>query len=176
MLFIPDKISEHNYRAVGSTEPERSARQEANCLRNKCQQAIHSCGIQNESVEYINWSRDVEESSSYISALQYVKNLYEVNDQFRIEIQESTKLALLSMKRGRERNVAESSKNSAIDLEEGVKYLLRELAFFSVVGDIYESCEKFVLVYHRRWSVLEKYFDGRYDNVPRPCLGFYVLE
>ncbi len=175
-MFIPDKISEHNYRAVGSKKPERSARQKANCLRNKCQQAIYSCGIQNESVEYINWSRDVEESSSYISALQYVKNLYEVNDQFRIEIQESTKLALLSMKRGRERNVAESSKNSAIDLEEGVKYLLRELAFFSVVGDIYESCEKFVLVYHRRWSVLEKYFDGRYDNVPRPCLGFYVLE
>ncbi len=176
MLFLPDKISEHNYRAVGSKNPERSAREKANWLRNKCKKAIHSCGIQNESVEFINWDRDVEKSSSYISALQYVKNLYEANDQFRNEIQEYTKLALVSMKNGREKNMPESSKNSVIDLEEGVKYPLKELAFFSVVGDIYESCEQFVFVYHRRWSVLEKYFDGRYDNVPRPCLGFFVPQ
>ncbi len=95
-------------------------------------------------------------------SLQYLKNLYEANDQFRNEIQESTKLALVSMKNGREKNMPKSSKNSAIDLEEGVKYQLKELHFsLCMVGDIYESCEEFVFVYHRRWSVLEKYFEGR---------------
>ena len=176
LLFLVDKISEHNYRAVGSKNPEKSARLKANSLRNKCQAAMHSCGIQNESAEYINWSRDIETSDSYISALNYVKHLYQVNDQFQKDIQESTQLALVSLKNGRKENMSENSRNTAIDLEEGVEYPLKELAFFSVVGEIYERCEEYVLVYHRPWPVIERYFDGKYDNVSRPCLGFYVLE
>jgi hypothetical protein len=108
-----------------------------------------------------------------------VKHLYQVNDQFQNDIQECTQLALVSVKlaNSREENMPESSRNTAaIDLEEGVEYLLKELAFFSVVSDMYERCEEYVLVYHRPWRVLERYFDGKYDNVSRPCLGFYVLE
>ncbi|CAB3977194.1 tRNA-dependent cyclodipeptide synthase [Paramuricea clavata] len=141
LLFLVDKISEHNFRAVGSKNPERSARLKGNCLRNKCQEALHSCGIQNESAEYINWGRDVETSDSYTGALNYVKHLYQVNDQFRNEIQECTQLALVAVKlaNSREEKMSESSRNTAaIDLEEGVEYLLKELAFFSAVSDIYE--------------------------------------
>ncbi|CAB3986629.1 annexin A6-like [Paramuricea clavata] len=100
LLFLVDKISEHNYRAVGT--------------------------------EYVNWSRDVETSDSYTSALNYVKHLYQVNDQFQNDIQECTQLALVSLKNGREKNMSQSGRNTAIDLEEGVEYLLKELAFFSV--------------------------------------------
>ena len=105
-----------------------------------------------------------------------MKHLYQVNDQFQKDIQGCTKLALVSLKNGRKENMSENSRNTAIDVEEGVEYPLKELAFFSVVGDIYERCEEYVLVYHRPWPILERYFDGKYDNVSRPCLGFYVLE
>ena len=175
MLFLVDKINEHNYRAVGSKNPEKSARVKANRLRNKCQEAIHSCGMQNESLEYINWIRDIESSTHYIDALKYVKHLYGINDQFQKDIKESTQLALVSMKHGREKSMPEGS-DAPIDLDEGVEYLLKELAFFSVIRDIYEGCEEFVLIYHRPWPLLEKYFDGGYDNVSKPSLGFYVFE
>ena len=176
MLFLADKISEHNYRAVGSKNPEKSARVKSNRLRNKCKEAMNSCGIQDESVEYINWDRDIERSPFYLDALNHVKHLYQANDQFQKNIQESTRLALVSLKNGREKTMSDMNEDTKIDLEEGVKYLLKELAFFSVVNHVYDHCEEFVFIYHQRWSVLEKYFDGEYDNISRPCLGFCVLE
>ena len=176
MLFLADKISEHNYRAVGSKNPEKSARVKSNRLRNKCKEAMNSCGIQDETAEYINWDRDIERSPFYLDALSYVKHLYQANDQFQKDIQESTRLALVSLKNGREKSMPDKSEATEIDLEEGVKYLLKELAFFSVVNHVYDHCEEFVFIYHQRWSVLEKYFDGEYDNISRPCLGFCVLE
>ena len=175
MLFLVDKINEHNYRAVGSKNPEKSARVKANRLRNKCQEAIHSCGMQDDSVEFINWARDVENSTYYVDALKYVTHLYEINDQFQKDIKESTQLALVSIKRAREKNMPEGS-DAPIDLDEGVKYLLKELAFLSVVSDIYEGCNEFLVLYHRPWPVLENFFDGVYDNVSEPCLGYHVFE
>ena len=174
-----DKISEHNYRAVGGRNPEKSARVKANRLRNKCEAAKQRCEIRDKSVEYINWKRDVETSSFYIDALDYVMHLYEVNEEFRKDIQESTQLALVSLKNGREKSMssAESGESTKpIDLKEGVKYLLKELAFLSVVPHIYDACEEFVIVYHRKWPLLENFFNGEYDKVSRPFLGFYVVQ
>ena len=172
---MPDKISEHNYRAVGSKNPEKSARLQANCLRNKCKKAILSCGI--ERAEFIDWSHDVEISTSYTDAFNHVKHLYQVNNQFQKDVQESTQSALVSLKNKREKNMtSEMNENMAIDMAEGVQYLLKELAFLSVVSDIYENCEKFVFVYHRPWPVLEKFFDGGYDKISRTSLGLCVLE
>ena len=71
---------------------------------------------------------------------------------------------------------SEMNENMAIDMAEGVQYLLKELAFLSVVSDIYETCETFVCVYHRPWPVLEKFLDGGYDKISRTSLGLYVLE
>ena len=176
LLFLGDKISEHNFRAVGSKNPEKSARLKANRLRNKCKEALDSCGTREESVEYVDWNCDIESSPFYLDALNNVKDLYRANNRFQKDIQESTRLALLSLKNSREKSMTEKSEDGQIDLEEGVKYLFKELAFFSVVSQIYKNCEEFVFVYHRRWPVLEKYFDGEYDNISRPCLGFCVLE
>ena len=138
LLFLADKISEHNHRAVGSKNPEKSARVKSNRLRNKCKEAMNSCGIQDESAEYINWDRDIERSPFYLDALNHVKHLYQANDQFQKDIQESTRLALVSLKNGREKSMPDKSEATEIDLEEGVKYPLKELAFFSVV-DLHSS-------------------------------------
>ena len=176
-MFLGENISEHNFRAVGSKHPEKSARHKAKDVRKKCQKTMQMYEIQ-ELVQDVNWSRDVETSASYINAVNYVKHLYQTNDEFRKDIQESAYHALVILKKHRDNNMPEESsrEHTEIDLEEGVEYPLRELAFFSVIGDIYEGCEEVVFVYNRRWPVLEKYFDGIYDGISKPGFGFYVLE
>ncbi|XP_046851827.1 uncharacterized protein LOC124445165 [Xenia sp. Carnegie-2017] len=178
LLFLTDKISEHNYRAIGSSNPERSARVKANRVRNKCNETICLCNGQGR-FQFINWSENVEVSGPYIDALTCIKRLYEENYTFQKDVVECTKDALLSLKNGREKASIENGFNlqtKTIDLEEGVNYLLKELAFLSVVNNIYHCSESVVLVYHKRWPVLEKYFDGGYDNISKPFLGFHVMK
>ena len=180
LLFIPDKISEHNYRAVGSKNPEKSARVKANRLRNKCNEAIQTSGLCHATHNFIRWMEDVESCHEYHKALGDIQELYETNDEFRVDIRDSTEAALSCLKNGRikggpskENEIAEEN---AVDLKEGVLYLLKELAFFVAVPSIYEDCDEFVFVYHRSWPVLERYFGGGYDGIEKPSLGFVVYE
>lgn len=180
-LFIPDKISEHNYRAVGSKNPERSARIKCNRLRNKCNEAIQSSGLRDVSHSFIRWTEEVESCHEYKKALENIKNLYEVNDDFHNDVRQSTVVALRCLKNGREKGGSDEENKSAeadsnVDLDEGVQYLLKELAFFLAVPNIYKDCNNFVFVYHRPWPVLERFFGGFYDGVEKPSLGFVVFE
>ena len=100
-----------------------------------------------------------------------------MNDEFRAEIQDSTLTALRSLvkhKQGVER--IDFSSESGIDIEEGAKYLLEELAFLRAVPSIYENCDEFVFIYHRHIPLFEKYFGGHYDNIVKPCFGYVVYE
>ena len=180
-LFIPDKISEHNYRAVGSKNPEKSARIKCNRLRNKCNEAIQSSGLRDVSHSFIRWTEEVESCHEYKKALENIKNLYEVNDDFHNDVRQSTLVALRCLKNGREKGGSDEENKSAeadsnVDLDEGVQYLLKELAFFLAVPNIYKDCNSFVFVYHRPWPVLERFFGGFYDGVEKPSLGFVVFE
>lgn len=179
LLFMPDKISEHNYRAVGSKNPEKSARVKANRLRNKCKDVMKKMGCDEGKYSFVKWVEEVESCPAYTEAFQSIKDLYQRNDEFRFDIQESTEAALVSMKNGRENGPAGPASSSTdaptVDVEEGAKYLLKELAFFDVLPRMYKNCEEFVFVYHRPWPVLEKYFCGFYDGIAKPCLGFLVF-
>lgn len=180
-LFIPDKISEHNYRAVGSKNPEKSARIKGNRLRNKCSEAIQTSGLCDVSHSFIKWTEEVEICPDYSKALEDIKNLYEANGDFHNDVRESTVAALRCLKGGREKGRSDKENESAqtenkVDLDEGVQYLLKELAFFLAVPNIYADCESFVFVYHRPWPVLERFFGGFYDGVEKSSLGFVVFE
>ena len=180
LLFIPDKISEHNYRAVGSKNPEKSARVKANRLRNKCNEAIQSSGLCHDTYSFVRWTEDVESCLEYHKALADIQTLYEINDEFRADITEPTEVALKCFKNGREKSgsnkVNERPEENAVDLKEGVLYLLKELAFFMAIPSVYENCEEFVFVYHRLPSVIEKYFAGGYDGIVKPSFGFVFFE
>lgn len=54
--------------------------------------------------------------------------------------------------------------------------MLKELAFLAAVPNIYENCEEFDFVYHRSWPVLEKFFEGHYDDIVKPSLGFVISD
>ena len=175
LLFLPQILSEHNYRAVGSKNPERSAREKANSLRNKCKEAIQGTALQDTSLNYVDVTTEVERSEEYEKAFNTVKNLYEMNDKFRTDIRESSKTVLRGFKSGRKRGGGDD--DEMFDLDEGVKYLLKELAILTVVPRIWKDCsEEFVLVYHRPWPVLERFFDGNYDGIPKSYLGFVVFS
>ena len=121
----------------------------------------------------------MESCHEYDKALADIKDLYEANDEFRTDIRESTEEALRCLRNGREKGASnkenETTDADAVNLNEGVLYLLKELAFFVAVPSIYKSCNEFVFVYHRSWPVLEKYFNGCYDGIEKPSLGFVVL-
>ena len=174
MLCIPDIISEHNYRAIGSKNPRRSAKTQANYIRNKCEKAKKACGLENEWLPYVNWSSEVEISPAYVKALSYVKHLYEVNETFRSDIRDSTELALDSLWKIGRRGLFNEARS--FDFDEGVLYALKELAFFTVVPEIYEACEECAYIYHKHCGWLERFFDGEYDGIVRPYFGFYVFE
>lgn len=180
LLFIPDKISEHNYRAVGSKNPEKSARVKGNRLRNKCNEAIQGSTFCHANYSFIRWTEDVESCHEYDKALVDIKDLYKANDEFRNDIRESTEAALRCLRNGREKGGCdkenEITEGDAVDLNEGVLYLLKELSFLVAVPSIYKNCEEFVVVYHRSWPVLERYFNGCYDGIEKPSLGFVVFE
>ncbi|KXJ06569.1 uncharacterized protein LOC110253722 [Exaiptasia diaphana] len=176
LLFIPDKILEHNYKAVGSKNPETSARVKSNRLRNKCKEVMQSIGCQAEKFTFISWTTQVQSNPYYDKAYQCIRELYLKNDQFRVEIQESTRAALTCMTNGRESGQQDSSNETFIDINEGVIYILKELAFLDALQHIYENCQEYVFVYHREWPILEKYFDGFYDGISRSSLGFLVFS
>ncbi|KAL9971166.1 hypothetical protein ACROYT_G023657 [Oculina patagonica] len=180
LLFIPDKIFEHDYRAIGSKNPKMSARGQGNRLRNKCNEAIQSSGLCHANYSFIRWTEDVESCPHYQKALADIQDLYEVNDDFRADIRESTEAALRCLKNGREKGGSnkktEIAVENAVDLKEGVLYLLKELAFLVAIPSIYENCDEFVFVYHRPWPVLERYFSGGYDDIGKPSLGYVVFE
>lgn len=175
MLFNTEKISEHNYKAVGSKNPEKSARAKGAKLRNKCKRAMESNGCSLEKYTFINWVEDVDPNPHYREALQYIKTLYQKNEAFRLDIQALTKEALACFLNGRNNGQQDEHTAETLDLEEGAKYLLEEFAFFSVLHHIYDDCDRYVHVYHRATPTLDKYFEGFYDGVYRPNFGSFIF-
>ena len=110
----------------------------------------------------------------YEKALNTVKTLYEINDKFRTDIRESSETVLRGFKSGRKRG---GDDDEMFDLDEGVKYLLKELAILTVVPRIWKDCsEEFMLVYHRRWPVLERFCEGKLRWHFKTLSGFRRLQ
>ena len=143
----------------------------ANRVRNKCNETIRLCNGQGR-FQFVNWSENVEVSGPYIDAFTGMNRLYEENHSFQKDVMESSNIALHSLKKNRQK----SSMENGFNIEEGVNYSLKELAFLSVVNNIYHCSESVFVVYHKRWPVLEKYCDGGYDNISKPFLGFHVMK
>ena len=176
-LFIPDVISEHNYAAVGSTNPVRAARTKANRLKNKVKAAINSCDLELGKVQYIDWYEEVETHSGYTEQLEYVLQMYKQHDEFQKDVKDTTEQALACLLKGRQKDKnTKEDEVILIDLNAGVQYLLKELAFFLAVPALYEGMGKFVFIYHQDWPVLEKLFDGYYDGHCRQSLGFVIRQ
>ena len=172
-LFISDKISEHNYRAIRSKKPEKKARANSKRLRDKCKIAIQNSDLRHAAHSFIRWEEEVESCTQYNKALADIRGLYEANNEFTNDVRELTEEALRSLG---ESNHGKEAERNMVDVEEGVLYLLKELAFVVSVPSIYKNCEEFVYVYHRPWPLLERFCTGFYDGIEKQSVGYFVFE
>jgi len=175
-MFLPDVIGQHNYRAVGSANPERSSRVKANRLRNKVKSVMSANNLSNRKFKYVDWVKDIESMPEYEQSLVYIRELYATNETLREDVRETTEAALCCMARGRTKGENDDSASIEIDIEEGANYLLKELAFFLCLQSAYDNFEQFVMIYHRDWPVLENFFHGHYDGVRRRYMGYMALD
>ena len=165
-IMIADKPAEHTYRAIGYTsqKAERKARLNGNTLQNHSQKSIN--GILGD-VKSVEWKDEINSNKFYQNELSRVEAMYGENDCFRREVRETTRSVLEGiLKQGVEIE-------SAID--EGVHYLLKELAFLSASPEIFET-ERVAYVYHNRWEVYEHFVEGKFDGQKRSDLGFVLVK
>ena len=118
-------------------------------------------------------------SLEYQKCLDYVRNLYQRNDQFHADIRDPTEITLKSFRNNCEKG-GDGNKGSdgkvVLNLEEGIQHLLKEIAFLSAIPCIYEDCQELVFVYHRLCLVMEKFFNGCYHGTVRPYFNYFVFE
>ena len=201
-IFIPDVISQHNYRAIRSSNPAKTSRKKCKYLVNKFTSLLndnpHLCSAE---ITYIDWKSDVETSSEYIQQLKDITTLFYNNEHFHKDTVEATSAALQSLWKwkksvtinvDKEHDQAKldeaiyedsspgierlSSSDTDYDIMEGVNYMLKEYAFFFSIPQIYDGFDQFVYIYHRPWAILQNLINGVYDKKVRSHMGFVVLE
>ena len=60
-------------------------------------------------------------------------------------------------------------------VQEGVYYLLKELAFIISSKEIFGT-NKIAVIYHRSWPVYEKFVNGDYDGEAKEGLGLAIIN
>ena len=164
-IMIPDKPAVHNYLAIGysQSEAQRKARLNGATLRNHSQRAISTIN----NVHLLNWAKDIESNPQYQEELERLKRLPEINATFKNATEEAT-IQVLSgkLKPGRQIEPA---------IQEGVNYLLKELAFLSASPKVLNAPEINYL-YHNPWPIFEQFIEGRFDGKPRKDLGFLIVN
>ena len=160
IVMAPDQPAEHTFRALGyeGNEVRKKARLNANLLQNRARRAIAKLG---DRFTVVEWMDDVANDKEYLARYEQILKLYEHNDAFRTDARETTSKVLIS-----------KSKEVLSDktLDEGVKYLLKELAIVGASPKMYDTVS-IAYVYHHRWPIYEKFVDGTYDRKMKKELG-----
>lgn len=166
-IMIADKPAEHTYKAIGYTlqEAERKARLNGNTFQNHSLRSID--GILDSDITLVEWKKEIDTHEAYQIELEKVEKLYRDNREFRKEARDTTKAVLEGKLK------PDMEMENAID--EGVNYLLKELAFLSASPKIF-SVERVAYVYHESWRIYESFVDGRFDGQKRRDLGFVIIK
>ena len=184
-MCLLDDICEHTHRAAGSPNPYRRAKQRGKRLRHKLQTVMDNMhSIRKEIFTFIDWATEVEPSKDYQGNLNYVKLLFETHGEFRDDVRQTSLTALTSVSDNRRKqkhaypgflaqtyraqsDVIDKEGRLDLNLDEGVLYLLKELAFFMSLSAIYKNISRAVYIYHRSWMVADNLFSGHYDGIAR---------
>ncbi len=150
-IMIPDKPAIFTLMSFGYSEDKAKAkaRLESNRLENKCRKIIKEKEL--KDVIIIRWS-DIESNSYYIEYLEKIKNLFRQNEEFKIDIENTTRGVLKN-------NVTDLDEGRAIEI--GVNFLFQELAFISNAARILDL-DKIAYLYHSTMPVFKNMVEGRY--------------
>lgn len=169
-VWVPDLPAEHTYKALGYScqRSKKKAREYGNKLKKQSRSIIEQL-LQKEphaDLQMIDWRDDIETSCYYQDKLRYIYKLYESCDLFYQDARHETKRVIESYPHHKQ--VA-----SRDALDEGVHYLLKELAFLDSAQYILDS-QNCLLIYHRQWPVFENYIKGVYDGIAHD-FGFAIV-
>lgn len=169
-IFIPDIPAISTYIALGY--PESIARKEkaipqGKGLRNKTLRAIEDLGEQAKSVRFFDWENEVETNEEYISQLKYLNNLYEINEDFKKDINEASEEVLFG-------NPFRKTEINPEQIRIATNYILSEFAFLMFIpSTLNGNC--YAYGYHRPWLVFEKFIAGEYDGEKKAGIEFKLL-
>ena len=177
-ILIAKKISVHTYKALGYDE--KKARQKTklagNRLKNSCIRTMQKIRTQGQqvNVDFVDWENEVEHDAEYEKQLEIIKELYnrhkrlkDVKKSFYKDARDTTKNVLMAK--------LEDKKEIDRAIDEGVEYLLEELAFILAAPKIF-NVTNVAYIYHREWPIFTKLIDGKYDKKIRKNVAFIQLE
>lgn len=156
-VIVTDVIGVHTLKARGVPDVKalRKARLDGSALRHR----IARAGEGRDNVHVIDWRDEVAETTAFQTGLEDIRRLYTTVDSFQKDVRAATAEVI--------------GENG--DLDEGVKYLLAELAFLDQ-GQAILGESSLAYVYHRDWPVFRKFAEGEYDAQPRTHLGFVIVR
>ena len=104
-MWVPEVVSEHNYRATGSANPGKTSNKKCRHLLNKFKTNLITTPLLCPTgITYVDWRDEVEMSDEYKQQHDYVMTLFRNNKQFQNDIICLTDNALRSLwevKRGK---------------------------------------------------------------------------
>ena len=162
-IMIPDEPMVATLMAFGKTEvqAQRVARLKANALENKCTAIAKELGA---DILIIRW-KDVVTNSSYIQFLNDLRKYFYEDRVFRGDVRQVTAEVLLN----------NSGFANALNLEIGVQFLLKELAFILMSNRILGE-ETIAYVYHKTMSVLKSAVEHKYSLYNGSSVGYITAE
>ncbi len=169
IIMAPDEPAEHTFLALGYSEKEakKKARLNANLLQNRARRVVETLPQRTkERLKIVEWIEEIMPLEAYHEAYDQIFFLYENNPPFQQDAKETTKKVLLSKSKGG--SLGEEAIN------EGVKYLLKELAFVVASPRIYKV-KNVTYIYHKEWPIYRKFIEGKYDGVPKRSLSFLLV-
>ncbi len=181
-ILIADISSIHTYKAIGYDEKtaKKKTKLAGNRLRNHCNRIIAK--ISDNNIKFIDWEKEVINSKEYQKQLKIIKELYDKHSDFKDHVHNEVKIrheiclqCFREDSRETTREVLQNKIKKSINIEsaieEGVKYLLEELAFLLASTNIF-GVKNVAYLYHRNWPIYINLIDGMYDGTIRNQLGF----
>ncbi len=181
-VFTTDGPAKHNYLARGKLETEaiRETRLHKNRLQNQCNAGLERINATlpenfRYTLTYLEW-KNIYKDKSYLDSYARVKQLYVSSEQFKNDIEETSRQVLLN-------RIGIQSHVEAV-LSVGIEYVFEELAFilsYSALGPqtkpLADHGKKgFNYIYYEPWPVFEKLVNGEYDNQPKREIGFVIAK
>jgi tRNA-dependent cyclodipeptide synthase len=172
LVLSPDKPAIHNFLSLGYDEKEasRKARLNANLLKHRAERVIAKLkkkGTKANLFTIADWDKEISNNKTYLENLDQITQLYDNNPEFRKDARKATqKFCLTKEKHGW------TTKKT---IDEGVKYLLEELAFVFASPKIY-GLSSVAYLYHKEWLIYKNLIRGQYDNRLRTEFSFVLVR
>lgn len=168
VVLAPDEPAEHTYKALGYTGNDvvKKARLNANLLQNRARRVLETLPPADKvKCRVPEWVDEVMPHPAYQTAYQRMRELYRTHAGFAQDARQTTQTVLETKT---EKPVAPDA------VEEGVHYLLKELALVTASPEIF-GVDHMTYAYHKEWPIFDKYIHGKYDRRTKTNLGFLLV-